>query len=185
MINGNELALINSPAFGVKAGDIGSARTFDADTLRLFYFNPKIWEPMQCDGGVDVEDLDFDELVALSEFTDTQVFVTSSTKGVLAGLFMFSMETPQCYSIHSALLPEFWGKGIAPLLGLSACIWMFNNTECLKITTLVPEFNKSAFVMAVRAGMMIEGVNRSSFMKNGILYDQTMLGFTKEETLCQ
>ena len=185
MLNGKHLASVDSPAFGMKAGRVSSARTFDADVLRLFYHNPDIWGPMQCDGGLNAEELDFDALVELSELVGSQVFVTSSIEGELVGLFMFAMENSQCYSIHSAMLPKFWGKGVASACGLSACVWMVENTSCLKIITLVPGFNNSALAMALRAGMSIEGVNRRSFLKDGILYDQTMLGFTKEELLCQ
>ena len=167
----------------MKAGEIASARTLDADILRLFYHNPDIWGPMQCDDGVAAEDLAFEAI--LEECGAGHIFVTAVVDGDLAGLFMFTMENSRCYSIHSALLPKYWGKGFAPACGMSACIWLFENSPCLKIITLVPEFNNSALTMAMSAGMRIEGVNRSSFMKDGTLYDQTMLGFTKEELLCQ
>lgn len=184
MINGQKMVAINNPVFDLRAGKFASARTFDADILRLFYLVPAIWGPMQCDDGVAAEDLDFDVLVE-DQTDNSQIFIYTKIDGDVAGLFMFSMENPCCYSIHSALLPKYWGQGVATACGLSACTWMFENTACLKIITLVPDYNTSALAMAMSAGMSIEGVNRSSFMKDGILHDQTMLGFTKEELLCQ
>lgn len=182
MLNGKVLNMPLPPAS--MAGTITSVRTFDANILRQFYHNPDIWGPTQCDGGLDAEDLDFDEILA-DESSGAHVFVISKIDGDVAALFMFAMENTRCYSIHSALLPEYWGHGFAPALGLAACYWIFDNTDCLKVITLVPDFNSGALEMAMSAGMLIEGVNRASFMKNGTLYDQTMLGFTKEELLCQ
>jgi len=184
MLNGKKLLSIDDPAFGLKAGAVESARTLDPDVLCLFYHNPDIWGPMQDDGGAEAKDIDFG-LITESEASLDYVFVTTSVDGDLAALFMFKMENSRCYSIHSALLPQYWGKGVAPACGMSACMWMFEHTGCLKIITLVPDFNSPALAMAMDAGMVIEGINRSSFMKGGVLHDQTRLGFTKEELLCQ
>jgi RimJ/RimL family protein N-acetyltransferase len=181
MLNGKSVATPN-PAPNREAGVVTCARTYDGSVLRQFYGNPAVWGPMQCDGSPDHLDIDFDELAACE--TDACIFVTASVNGKLAGLFMFHATTPHCYDIHSALLPEFWGHGIAPMLGRHACRWLMENTQCQKVTTSVPTFNESARRMALAAGMQLEGCNRGSFMKDGVLYDQLLLGFTKEELLC-
>jgi RimJ/RimL family protein N-acetyltransferase len=166
------------------AGEIVCARTYSGDVLREFYLDARVWGPMQCDGAPDADQVDFDELSS-ARMGFNCIFVKAEYDGVLAGLFMFHMTTTHCYDIHSALLPEFWGRGIAYKLGYGACLWMVENTPCEKITTSVPEFNEAARQMAMMAGMRVEGCNRGSFMKNGTLYDQLLLGFTKEELLCQ
>ena len=166
------------------AGMLSCGRTYDGDVLRKFYHNPLIWNPMKCDGEVSAEDVDFDELVS-PRHGDSYIFIAVDVSDELAGLFMFHKTTPTCYDIHSALLPDFWGHGMAHDIGKAACLWMVDNTDCQKVTTSVPEFNDPARRMAMRAGMRIEGCNRSSFMKDGVLYDQLLLGFTKEELLCQ
>lgn len=184
MLNGKTRQKVDNPALGMRAGEIASARTLDADILRQFYHDPDIWGPMQCDDGLNADDLDFDQILE-DDSDNCHIFVTSHLDNALAALFMFAMENSRCYSIHSALLQKYWGKGYAAAFGQSACRWMFNNTSCLKIITLVPDYNISALEMSMSGGMIIEGVNRKSFMKGGILYDQTMLGITREELLCQ
>lgn len=181
-LNGTQLN--TNPAPAMEAGELSCGRTYDGDVLRKFYLNPLIWEPMRCDGEVDAEDVDFDAL-ASPELGDAYIFVEVKVFGHLAGLFMFHQVTPTCYDIHSALLPDFWGHGMAHDIGKAACRWMVEHTDCEKVTTSVPVFNDPARRMAMRAGMRIEGCNRCSFKKDGILYDQLLLGFTKEELLCQ
>ena len=174
--------LIPDPA--MDAGMLSCGRTHDGDILRKFYLNPLIWDVQTPDGGLRAEDVDFDDLASVRH-GQTCIFVSAYFGGRLAGLFMFHQTTTSCYDIHSALLPDFWGHGIAHDIGKAACRWMVENTKCQKVTTSVPEFNNPARIMAMRAGMKVEGCNRSSFMKDGVLYDQLLLGFTKEELLCQ
>ena len=183
-LNGKSVGPNVIPDPAMDAGMFSCGRTHDGDILRRFYLNPRIWDPMKCDGSINAEDVDFDDL-ASARHGDTCIFVTVNTFGDLSGLFMFHQTTTNCYDIHSALLPDFWGRGMAHDIGRAACIWMVENTDCQKITTSVPEFNVHARRMAMRAGMRIEGCNRGSFMKGGIMYDQLLLGFTKEELLCQ
>jgi RimJ/RimL family protein N-acetyltransferase len=182
--NGKQVSTNIHPAPFLGAGLFSCAQTNDGDILRMFYLNPMIWDGMQCDGGPNAEDVDFDDLASPSHEAAC-IFVTVDVASALAGLFMFHKTTPHCYDIHSALLPAFWGHGMAHEIGKAACWWLFENTECQKVTTSVPEYNEPARRMAMMAGMRIEGCNRASFMKHGILYDQLLLGFTKEELLCQ
>ncbi len=179
MVNGHKYT--KDPAS--MAGVIAGIRTHSADILRLFYLNEKIWDPAKCDNGADPESLDYDALAAYDG--DERIFVLCDYEGNSAGLFMFEQSNPICYDIHSALLPEYWGMGIAHKLGLLASVFIFTSTPCEKITTSVPSYNKAAKHMAVSAGMTPEGTNRASFMKDGIIYDQNLFGFTKEEALCQ
>jgi len=62
--------------------------------------------------------------------------------------------------------------------------WMFNKTPCLKLTGQVPGYNKKAIRFGGRLGFKHEGINRKSFMKNNILYDQYIMGLTREDWLC-
>lgn len=164
------------------AGIISSIRTHDAEILRLFYLDERIWLPTQCDNSFDAESLDYD---ALAEYEgEERIFVVSEYEGKVVGLFMFEQSNPICYDIHSAILPKYWGKGISSHCGLAASWWIFHETDCEKITTSVPSYNHSAKRMAVNAGMTPEGINRASFMKDGVIYDQNLFGFTKGEALC-
>lgn len=182
-LNGNVTATSILPAPATEAGTILCGRTFNPEILRRFYLIHDIWDIMQPDGAADAKDLDFSLFVA-NEDDHSLIFVSATYDAELAGLFMFHQTNQHCYDIHSALLPEFWGQKLAYLLGREACLWMVVNTSCEKVTTSVPSFNKPAYTMALEGGMSDEGCNRQSFMKNGQLYDQLLLGITKGELLC-
>jgi len=104
--------------------------------------------------------------------------------GEVLGAYFLHPHNMVTYEIHTCLLPAAWGKKAreAAKLVLS---WMFANTGCMKVITNVPENNERAFAYAKRAGLSVEGINKSSFMKNGELLNQKMMGITKEEFVCQ
>ena len=45
----------------------------------------------------------------------------------------------------------------------------------------IPEYNKLAIRLAGKVGMELIGINKRSFMKNGVLYDQQLFGISKED----
>lgn len=98
------------------------------------------------------------------------------------GLFMGEPRNGIMYEVHTMLLPHARGKAVDIAKG--AMQWMFDNTKCLKIITHVPVFNVLAKRLAEHCRMKLIGINTSSFLKNGVLYDQYLYGITKEE-LCQ
>jgi RimJ/RimL family protein N-acetyltransferase len=146
-----------------------------------FYQDGATWDAMSCDETPEFAALNIADIME----EGTQLFVVASIDDRPAGLFMFSPENFHCYSIHSALLPEFQGLGKAHELGLAACLWVCQHTPCIKITTVVPSFNEIAQRMAMKAGMRLEGCNRASFVKRGRLYDQFFYGLTKDEVISQ
>jgi RimJ/RimL family protein N-acetyltransferase len=100
--------------------------------------------------------------------------------GAPAGVFMVHAHNSVCYEMHTCLLPRTWGqqaKDAAQLL----LAWAFEDTDCQKMITTVPAYNRPALRFAKAGGMQQEGINRASFMRNGELIDQIMLGITKQE----
>lgn len=100
------------------------------------------------------------------------------------GLYLVHPHNCVTYEIHTCLLPNAWGDKAKQAAKL-VLDWIFANTPCQKVITHVPETNTLALRYAKRAGMVVEGNNRKSFLKNGRLLDQIQLGITKEEHLCQ
>lgn len=54
--------------------------------------------------------------------------------------------------------------------------WMFDNTSCKKLMMLCPLFYKPIFYFAQKCGYKEEGKLFRSFLKNGVLYDQIVMG---------
>ena len=96
----------------------------------------------------------------------------------LLGLWTFIPQNGVCWDVHTALLPNAWGKrGQTAARMLPEWIWI--NTSCRRIITTVPSYNRLALHFAIRAGMRVYGVNEASYMKNNKLYDQVCLGISK------
>lgn len=101
-----------------------------------------------------------------------------------AGVYMLQPHNMATYELHTSLLPTIRGA-----LGLEAIHkvidWFFDDLKGLKLITHVPEINKAAMQYAYRAGFALEGINRRSFLKDGVLLDQFALGITKEDWQCR
>lgn len=99
------------------------------------------------------------------------------------GLFLVHPHNMIMFEIHTCLLPVCRGKKADEAAQL-VLKWVFENTICKKLITHVPENNKPALEYAKRAGLIVEGVNRASFQKNGEVLNQVLLGITRTEQ-CQ
>jgi len=97
----------------------------------------------------------------------------------LLGVFMAHPHNSVCYESHTLLLPSARGKAMRA--GRLAIDWLFQNSRCEKIITNVPAYNILALALAHRVGFKDIGINTKSFLKNGVLYDQHILGFSKGE----
>jgi len=82
-----------------------------------------------------------------------------------------------CYSVHLSLLPRLWGKGIE--IADEAELWIFNNTPCQKIQSIIPVYNRLALKIARDAGMKEEGVLCKSISRWFRLHDQILFGIEK------
>jgi RimJ/RimL family protein N-acetyltransferase len=148
-------------------------RTHDMEAVREIMAHPAIWPHIHDDGVRAPAPSDVDAAYWLMVEDDKP-----------AGVFLLHPHNFATYEIHTCLLPRIWGAG-AMEAGRLVLRWMFENTRCLKIITHVPQDNPAALRFARRNGLKDEGVNRASFLKNGVLLDQHMLGITRREWECQ
>lgn len=148
-------------------------RTSDAELIRGVITHPAIWPHVSDDFIKDSEYYPTIEgLIWLKVFDEN-----------LLGIYMVQRHNFISYEIHTCMLPLAWGDKAKQASKL-VLDWIFSNTDCLKLTTHVPENNPLALRYAKKAGLKEEGNNRKSIMKNGLLLDQAQLGITKEEYLC-
>lgn len=111
-------------------------------------------------------------------------FLIPVVECVRTGLFIFHPWNSVTYEVHTMMLPEHRGEK-SIIACREAMRYMFTQTPCHKIVTHVPTYNIPAYALARRVGLKMEGINRKSFLKNGRLYDQYILGICKEEEPCQ
>lgn len=148
-------------------------RTGNAELVRQIMTHPQIWPHISDDCSPTAEEFQpimhrhFWYILARHEDTDT-----------LLGLWLFTPQNGVCWEVHTCLLPVAWG-----MLGQSAAralpAWIWENTPCRRIITNVPAGNPLALQFAQRAGMKVYGVNEGSYLKHGVLRDQTCLGLSK------
>jgi RimJ/RimL family protein N-acetyltransferase len=144
------------------------------DVVREILAHPAIWPHIHDDGATEPNPVDHESLYWL---------LVTDEQGP-AGAFLLHAHNLVTYEVHTCLLPRIWGPKAKQAAQLGRA-WMFANTPCQKIVTNVPQDNPAALRFAKRCGMTLEGVNRKSFLKNGQLLDQHVLGLTKEEWQCQ
>ena len=102
-----------------------------------------------------------------------------------AGVFLLHAVRSHCYEVHTCLLPRIWGVGAAFAARLLIA-YVFGVMGARKLITNVPSTNRAALRFAKASGLQVEGVNRASYLKSGVMQDQIMLGITdKEWKKCQ
>lgn len=105
--------------------------------------------------------------------------------GELQGLFFFHPINAVTFEIHTCLLPHAWG-GKARAIAREMLKWLWENTDCQRLVTTVPDYNRLALVFAKASGMKEYGRNPESFMKDGKLRDLILLGIGRpKENKCQ
>jgi len=148
-------------------------RTHDMSVVQPILAHPSIFPHIHDDGFTEAAPIDHEGLYWLLVEEDKPL-----------GVFLVHAHNTACYEVHTCLLPETWGRSsleAAQLVGR----WIFENTPCQKLITHVPESNRLAKKFAIRSGFTLEGINRASFLRDGVLLDQFLFGITKQEFVCQ
>ncbi|MFZ2998923.1 MAG: GNAT family protein [Undibacterium umbellatum] len=149
-------------------------RTHDMKTVKDILSHPAIFPHIHEDG--------LNEIVP----PDSGAFhwMLISDKEGAAGVYMVHYHNQSCVEMHTCLLPRIWGAKANDSVKLLSK-YLFHQLGVKKVITNVPDYNKLALRFAKVNGMKIEGVNRESYLKDGKLIDQIMLGMTRKEWICQ
>lgn len=146
-------------------------RTYDVDYIRRCVTHRSQWRHVSDDGCGDPALFFPDTGERLYWLKPTEIY------GDEYGVFLVHAHNSICYEVHTCLLPVIWGRSLECTKALIE--WVFDFTDCLRLITSVPENNILALNLAKESGLDIFGVNRKSFLKNGKLLDQIMLGISK------
>jgi len=82
--------------------------------------------------------------------------------------------------IHPYLLKEY-RKHSRDLIKRVLVIFMKTPDFINKLVVEIPFHRRIVYNLAKKTGFIDEGVNRESFLKNGVYYDQWFLGLTKKD----
>jgi RimJ/RimL family protein N-acetyltransferase len=136
--------------------------------------NEKIWDYVSDDGS-DI--LTYEPVIEESIY-----WLKAVNQNQDYGVFLVHPQNYVCYEVHTCLLPTVWGMALECTIPLIE--WVFRNTKCQRLVTNVPEYNYRALSLAKRSGLTEYGFNEKSYLKNGKLFSQIMLGISKED-VCQ
>jgi RimJ/RimL family protein N-acetyltransferase len=145
--------------------------TRDFELIRRVLTHEKIWDHISDDGAPAVEEFQPADHPAF-----TYLEVRDGEE--LLGLFLLVRENAACMEVHTCLLPAAWGPR-AREAARGLIDWVFTHTDCRRLITSVPAYNRLALRFAERAGMTKYGENPDSFLKRGRLYSQVLLGISK------
>lgn len=146
-------------------------RIFDVDIVNAVVASESIADSLCDDLSKGVKVLDCCSLEWIGVMIDK----------VCHGVFLLIPQNSTTVEIHTALLPSVWGR-LSKQAGKMLLDLIFLQYQ--KAVTSVPVNNRAAAWFAGSLGFKHEGVNRQSFLKNGVLLDQNMMGITRKEFLC-
>ena len=148
-------------------------RTKDFDLVKMVLTHPDIYRHLSDDGSPPREmyrPLVDDSIIYLA--------VYAGEPSLLMGVFSFVPSNRATTEVHTSLLPHAWGTESRKACA-EAIQWVWENTHFLRIITSVPDYNALALKLAKDAGLIEYGRNPKSYLKNGKLFDQILLGVSK------
>lgn len=126
----------------------------------------------------DVEDMLFDDSPRDVTYPLGDKFIYLAAYEDLespCGLAMFIRKSMIELDCHVGFTSQCRGSKAVDA-GCTMIDWIRKYTSFKKLTTCIPSVNKKCQRFAVSIGFEREGVNKQSFIKNGIVYDQVYYG---------
>ncbi len=151
-------------------------RVFDLELIKSVITDDSVYSGCTDDGSPQPSEYtpaDPNAILYLADVFDAEV----------TALFVLVPQNSATLEVHTCIKKKHRGRR-AVLSAKSMLIWVFSNTDAEKVITNIPFYNRPAKSFALMSGLSVEGINRMSIMKNGILYNQWFMGITKGE-VCQ
>lgn len=148
-------------------------RTFDVSGINRIVHDPSIHEQLCDDNTRDWTVTECDSLRWIGVHDELDH---------LHGAFLLIPQNSVTVEIHTCLLPILHG---AQAVQAGQLLLDLIFTDYKKAITHVPIDNRRAAWFAANLGFRLEGINRKSFLKDGQLLDQKIMGLTHEEYVCQ
>lgn len=114
--------------------------------------------------------------------TTDECWVDMTVNGESVGLYNFKVVNDCTLEIHAHILREFRYKH-AGESGRAILQWFLDEApkNYIKLVTNIPALNRNVLKFALRNHFRLEGVNRQSCRRNGVVHDQYVLGITRAE----
>lgn len=150
-------------------------RTFDREFVNEVITHPRIYPHVSQDFAPAPAEFDCGPIMAVPD----ALFLVPMDGEERCGVFMVHPHSAIVHEVHTCILPQYWGRSVEA--GRALIEWVFDNTKCLKLLTLVPDHNDLAYRLALKCGMVSQGTLTASYLKGGKLLDQRILAVSKAE----
>ena len=151
---------------------IEAARIYDTDLIKALITRDDIWATVAEDGQL------------CSEFepeVNAQCWLLMTSDDQHIGLYNLHAHNAVTVEIHAHVLPEYRAEH-SRSTGASALKWLYDHhPEYQKVVAQIPCIYENVKKFTCSFGFQLEGVNRLSYLKNGEIIDQWLLGMTRDE----
>lgn len=151
---------------------IKATRTYDHELIKSIMTSRGLWETVAEDGHLP-DDFTCD--------TDSECWLLMTSGDDVVGLYNIHGINAVTCEIHAQVIPKHrerhsYGTGRAALE------WIFNEApEYKKVIAQIPVVFENVKNFTCQFGFQVEGVNRLSYLKDGAVVDQWLLGMTRDE----
>lgn len=146
-------------------------RTYDKDLIESVIFRDDIFDCISEDGfSKDEFFIDF----------DSNIFLLVSVGKEVAGIYILESKSSSTMEIHANIFKEYRSQ-YSIEISKEVLKWFIDNTDKIKLTASVPVKYMNVVSFCIKNGFSVEGCNRMSYVKNGVVYDQVNLGSTRSE----
>lgn len=142
--------------------------TSDIDIIKKVLCDPEIYERITSDSAPDPDDW----IPPL----EGEHYLAGYVNGELAAIFNMHPITKILWEGHMQVLKEY--RKHAHSLFADALSWVWENTPALKMVVQIPVIYPEVAKFISKHGFELEGVNRRSHLKNGVLLDQVYMGLS-------
>lgn len=147
-------------------------RTFDYRLVREIMVDPDMWATVAEDG--------HDPMDYTPDVYGEGWLLLQDEDEVYGVYRVHAMNSVTC-EIHAQVIPKH-RKVHSRETGLLALEWIYKNApQYQKVVCWVPDVYPNVRKFAESFGFKLEGTNRLSYLKNGVLCDQWLLGITRNE----
>jgi RimJ/RimL family protein N-acetyltransferase len=148
-------------------------RTYDTEVIEGLMRIPEIWATVAEDGQ------DPDKFKADCE---GECWLLMMNGDEFIGAYNLHSHNSVTTEIHAHVLPAH-RKQFSYSTGIAALQWVIDYTDYQKVIAIIPTIYKNVKRFTCSFGFQEEGINRKSYLKNGEIVDQYILGITKDEIL--
>lgn len=146
--------------------------TKECELIRDFMLQDEVWKNFSDDMG--------DKNEYEPDLSSKSVWLKVVIDDMVAGMVLIDNYNLTTLKLHPYLLKKY-RKHSRQLIKKILSIFLTTPDFINKLVVEIPFHRKIVYNLAKNMGFVDEGINRESFLKGGVYYDQWNLGLTKSE----